>query len=113
MTSNEPETTAESSFHAGPELDWPLTHAAGRSEEHTSELHHRCISYAVFCLKKKNRATRYLPCVRREVGPRPQLPPRPRRLLVSTPGRTPLHTSALRRRLRHPIYTSLPRSLSS
>ena len=23
-----------------------------RSEEHTSELHHRCISYAVFCLKK-------------------------------------------------------------
>src|SRR5437762_10593888 len=25
-----------------------------RSEEHTSELSHRCISYAVFCLKKKN-----------------------------------------------------------
>src|SRR5437763_1538369 len=25
----------------------------GRSEEHTSELSHRCISYAVFCLKKK------------------------------------------------------------
>src|SRR5207248_11155112 len=25
-----------------------------RSEEHTSELHHRTISYAVFCLKKKN-----------------------------------------------------------
>src|SRR5437762_5792510 len=24
-----------------------------RSEEHTSELQHRCISYAVFCLKKK------------------------------------------------------------
>src|SRR5437764_7531053 len=24
-----------------------------RSEEHTSELRHRCISYAVFCLKKK------------------------------------------------------------
>ena len=24
-----------------------------RSEEHTSELSHRCISYAVFCLKKK------------------------------------------------------------
>src|SRR5690625_6126174 len=26
----------------------------GRSEEHTSELHHVAISYAVFCLKKKN-----------------------------------------------------------
>src|SRR2546430_12967465 len=26
-----------------------------RSEEHTSELHHRQISYAGFCLKKKNR----------------------------------------------------------
>src|SRR5690625_7082790 len=26
---------------------------AGRSEEHTSELHHVAISYAVFCLKKK------------------------------------------------------------
>src|SRR5438034_1676277 len=25
-----------------------------RSEEHTSELHHTVISYAVFCLKKKN-----------------------------------------------------------
>src|SRR5438552_13125900 len=25
-----------------------------RSEEHTSELHHVRISYAVFCLKKKN-----------------------------------------------------------
>src|SRR5437763_9392486 len=24
-----------------------------RSEEHTYELRHRCISYAVFCLKKK------------------------------------------------------------
>src|SRR5688572_31443270 len=27
-----------------------------RSEEHTSELHHSQISYAVFCLKKKNDA---------------------------------------------------------
>src|SRR3712207_8614844 len=27
--------------------------AGGRSEEHTSELHHANISYAVFCLKKK------------------------------------------------------------
>src|SRR5260221_10446785 len=28
-----------------------------RSEEHTSELHHTVISYAVFCLKKKKRRT--------------------------------------------------------
>src|SRR5690349_23096886 len=27
----------------------------GRSEEHTSELHHVEISYAVFCLKKKKK----------------------------------------------------------
>src|SRR5256886_8742586 len=33
------------------------TNAEDRSEEHTSELHHSQISYAVFCLKKKkNRA---------------------------------------------------------
>src|SRR5258708_39514875 len=31
--------------------------AARRSEEHTSELHHQIISYAVFCLKKKNALT--------------------------------------------------------
>src|SRR5438874_9632750 len=30
---------------------------AGRSEEHTSELSHVEISYAVFCLKKKTRQT--------------------------------------------------------
>src|SRR5437879_10285116 len=29
--------------------------ANSRSEEHTSELSHRCMSYAVFCLKKKIR----------------------------------------------------------
>src|SRR2546427_6418328 len=29
-----------------------------RSEEHTSELHHSQISYAVFCLKKKKKQTR-------------------------------------------------------
>src|SRR5881394_4420059 len=46
---------------AGPERDQhPTRHAwlarAGRSEEHTSELQsHHPISYAVFCLKKKNR----------------------------------------------------------
>src|SRR3712207_8604720 len=36
----------------------PMTSAAppstARSEEHTSELHHANISYAVFCLKKKH-----------------------------------------------------------
>src|SRR5438876_8184959 len=34
----------------------------GRSEEHTSELSHPSISYAVFCLKKKNERQ----CRRRE-----------------------------------------------
>src|SRR5260221_5197771 len=29
-----------------------------RSEEHTSELHHTVISYAVFCLKKKKQVMR-------------------------------------------------------
>src|SRR5437879_6629234 len=29
----------------------------GRSEEHTSNSSHRCISYAVFCLKKKKTRT--------------------------------------------------------
>src|SRR5256885_3784070 len=33
---------------------------AGRSEEHTSELQSPCISYAVFCLKKKKK-TRLMP----------------------------------------------------
>src|SRR2546430_7744166 len=42
-------------FHArlrerGPEFRVPVL----RSEEHTSELSHSQISYAVFCLKKKN-----------------------------------------------------------
>src|SRR5437764_8255117 len=31
-----------------------------RSEEHTSEPSHRCISYAVFCLKKKNLVGRHV-----------------------------------------------------
>src|SRR3546814_3263437 len=47
---------------------WPLRDAAeamaqeaGRSEEHTSELQSLMrISYAVFCLKKKNKRNRYL-----------------------------------------------------
>src|SRR5438552_12138038 len=30
-----------------------LVHSLRRSEEHTSELSHQIISYAVFCLKKK------------------------------------------------------------
>src|SRR5438552_6720070 len=32
-----------------------LVHSLRRSEEHTSELSHQIISYAVFCLKKKKR----------------------------------------------------------
>src|SRR5438874_5131407 len=35
------------------ELSQPLVEPAARSEEHTSELSHVEISYAVFCLKKK------------------------------------------------------------
>src|SRR5258708_29833716 len=31
----------------------PMPFTAARSEEHTSELRHQIISYAVFCLKKK------------------------------------------------------------
>src|SRR5437879_6939493 len=34
-----------------------ITRKAYRSEEHTSEPSHRCISYAVFCLKKKKNTT--------------------------------------------------------
>src|SRR5687768_10781270 len=33
----------------------PETRTGMRSEEHTSELHHGYISYAVFCLKKKRK----------------------------------------------------------
>src|SRR5438132_7213661 len=37
----------------------PRAHAAHeRSEEHTSELSHTVISYAVFCLKKKKKTTK-------------------------------------------------------
>src|SRR3546814_2850303 len=44
---------------------WPLFHAraqrAARSEEHTSELQSLMrISYAVFCLKKKNKQSEYM-----------------------------------------------------
>src|SRR5690348_18107394 len=34
---------------------WQLAPPCARSEEHTSELHHPSISYAVFCLKKKKK----------------------------------------------------------
>src|SRR5258708_7434818 len=44
-----------------------------RSEEHTSELHHQIISYAVFCLKKKKK--RYTETSRVD---RPQRPGRGR-----------------------------------
>src|SRR2546422_3262650 len=46
---------------AGPHLTYHLAAGDGgvtlflRSEEHTSELSHGYISYAVFCLKKKNK----------------------------------------------------------
>src|SRR3546814_10242207 len=44
--------TAPSSYNTQP---WTLHIASGRSEEHTSELQSLMrISYAVFCLKKKN-----------------------------------------------------------
>src|SRR3546814_6187983 len=40
---------------------WPLALGEGRSEEHTSELQSLMrISYAVFCLKKKNIITSHL-----------------------------------------------------
>src|SRR5438270_2674340 len=38
-------------------VDEELDNWAKRSEEHTSELHHSQISYAVFCLKKKKKTT--------------------------------------------------------
>src|SRR5438876_12030650 len=38
-------------LHRRPRID---ARAEDRSEEHTSELQHPSISYAVFCLKKKN-----------------------------------------------------------
>src|SRR4051795_13784525 len=40
----------------------------GRSEEHTSELHHTLISYAVFCLKTKRRLQRSDGWRRRRAG---------------------------------------------
>src|SRR5947208_4454449 len=62
------------STHLGLELkDIYATRAAAsavRSEEHTSELHHQIISYAVFCLKKKKKKrtdqerTTHPPCTR-------------------------------------------------
>src|SRR3546814_5503201 len=48
---------AASIFHFG-EATIAEAHARLRSEEHTSELQSlMCISYAVFCLKKKNKKT--------------------------------------------------------
>src|SRR5258708_21041825 len=41
---------------------WKFAAAKDRSEEHTSELHHQIISYAVFCLKKKKRTTHHNDC---------------------------------------------------
>src|SRR3546814_10849099 len=51
-------------YHDGPErliYRKDLLAAAGRSEEHTSELQSLMrISYAVFCLKKKTQSTMYI-----------------------------------------------------
>src|SRR5437870_8736280 len=43
------------------------TESIERSEEHTSELHHVAISYAVFCLKKKKKHVRAVLGIRRSV----------------------------------------------
>src|SRR5437762_4727208 len=50
---------AENSYVWIPSLRAVVT-LHGRSEEHTSELHHRCISYAVFCLKKKTKKQQHI-----------------------------------------------------
>src|SRR3954462_2662935 len=63
---------------------WPLeTHV--RSEEHTSELQHTIISYAVFCLKKKvrSRGGRLGACAGRVAGLSAGLPLLPRRFAFS------------------------------
>src|SRR3546814_9750482 len=50
------ETRLQSSLHTKRSLDWSARDLLFRSEEHTSELQSLMrISYAVFCLKKKNR----------------------------------------------------------
>src|SRR5437762_11414773 len=50
------EAGAEGDAEAGRGIEDRRTSVAlTRSEEHTSELQHRCISYAVFCLKKKKK----------------------------------------------------------
>src|SRR5574341_2040241 len=45
--------------------DWRPVPAAARSEEHTSELSHQLISYAVFCLKKKKKGENKEKCKRK------------------------------------------------
>src|SRR5205807_5308686 len=67
----------------GPESNGTECNARQRSEEHTSELQSDQISYAVFCLKKKNQVTGKViqvtsyyiavdkDCDRRETGPSP------------------------------------------
>src|SRR5947209_16110265 len=53
------ENTASAARSEPPKEPVCETAARLRSEEHTSELHHANISYAVFCLKKKNGYTHY------------------------------------------------------
>src|SRR2546430_6694176 len=72
---NRPRTSSSSSSPPS-SASSAATASPGRSEEHTSELQSSQISYAVFCLKKKNRGggRAYQPYT---VG----RPPPPRRLL--------------------------------
>src|SRR5437762_8656454 len=46
-------TLGEAPETSDPRIRW----VGVRSEEHTSDSSHRCISYAVFCLKKKKNYT--------------------------------------------------------
>src|SRR5690242_21512271 len=52
LVSNPPGTVTDPLFNGETTL---RETALGRSEEHTSELSHMSISYAVFCLKKKKK----------------------------------------------------------
>src|SRR5689334_23597464 len=65
-----------------------------RSEEHTSELHHSSISYAVFCLKKKK--------------PRSHLGPGGARSAIQTRRRRPVRAPPLPPTFPSPLYHPIP-----
>src|SRR5256885_2669638 len=77
-----------------------------RSEEHTSELQSPCISYAVFCLKKKTQSPWYPPPralprgSRRHPHPTPREPTTPSRSRFGT--RREQHPATRERRPLHP-----------